>query len=135
MFGALIASLGAFTLSLAADEAFAGSQGKFRASFASTSHRPLAHRHHRHRSQDAFVWPGSDDGFYGPSGQDAPLTSGPAGGIQYSTPDIIPWDWAHRLPPLVARSDKPYVTTCPTETVTVPDGRGGQGQVNVTRCY
>ena len=135
MFGALIASLGAFTLSLAADEAFAGSQGKFRASFASTSHRPLAHRHHRHRSQDAFVWPGSDDGFYGPNGQDAPLTSGPAGGVQYSTPDIIPWDWAHRLPPLVARSDKPYVTTCPTETVTVPDGRGGQGQVNVTRCY
>ncbi len=61
--------------------------------------------------------------------------SGPAAGPQYSTPEIIPWDWAHRFPPLVARSDKPYVTTCPTETVTGPDGRGGQGEVNVTRCY
>jgi len=61
--------------------------------------------------------------------------SGPAGGPQYSTPDIIPWDWAHRFPPMIARTDKPYVTTCPTETVTVPDGRGGRGQVNVTRCY
>jgi len=135
MFGVLIASLGAFTLSLAANEASAGSQGRFHASFASTSHRPLAHRpHHHHRSQDALVWPGFDDGFHGAGAQDAPLASGPAGGA-YPTPEIIPWDWAHRFPPMVARSDKPYVMTCPTETVTVPDGRGGQGQVNVTRCY
>ena len=139
MFGVLIASLGAFALTLAADEAFAGSQGRFGASFASTSHRPFAHRfHHRHRSQDAVAWPGYDDSSYGSYGsyaQDAPLASGPAGGIQYSNPDIIPWDWAHRFPPMVARTDKPYVTSCPTETVTVPDGRGGQGQVNVIRCY
>ncbi len=136
MFGILIATLGVFALTPATNEAFAGSQGKFHASFASTSHRPFAHRfHHRHRSQDAFVWPGYDDTFYGPNAQDAPVVSGPAGGIQYSNPDIIPWDWAHRFPPMVARTDKPYVTTCPTETVTVPDGRGGQGQVNVTRCY
>jgi hypothetical protein len=46
----------------------------------------------------------------------------------------VPWDWAHRYPPNVAPSAKPYVSSCPTESVTVP-GRGGDHTVNITRCY
>ncbi len=47
----------------------------------------------------------------------------------------VPWDWVHRFPPNVTPSDRPYVQSCPSESVTVP-GRGGTEQtVNVMRCY
>jgi hypothetical protein len=36
---------------------------------------------------------------------------------------------------MVTPSDKPYVTTCPTETVTVPSRFGGDQTINITRCY
>ena len=57
-----------------------------------------------------------------------------SGDVHYTTTYDVPWDWAHRFPPAVAPSDRPYVPSCPTETVTVP-GRNGQQTVNVTRCF
>jgi hypothetical protein len=48
----------------------------------------------------------------------------------------IPWDWAHRYPPVVAPSRRPYVPSCPTQTVTVPGGHDStEHTVNITRCY
>jgi len=126
MYAAVITSISAVALICAAGEAFAGaphagvtSHSHFR------SHAPLARhfRHHRFNNNNNEIggvfWP--DSGFYG-----API-GGP--GLDLSQPipnDIrntnafdIPWDWAHRYPPIVTPSEKPYVTTCPTETVLV----------------
>ncbi|HET7889283.1 MAG TPA: hypothetical protein VFL62_23890 [Bradyrhizobium sp.] len=130
-YGILVASIGAIALTVATTETYAASRG---AHFS--SHRLAGHafRHH-HRGQDGFVW--ADGGyFYGPTGDavvdGAPLT----GEIRNSNAsDDIPWDWAHRYPPLLGPSGRPYVSSCGAETVTVPDGRGGTGQVNITRCY
>jgi hypothetical protein len=134
----LIASVGAIVLTVSANETFAASRGGG-TSAHSTSHRLAAHRFaaHRfhHRSQGAIVWPSDDGYFYGPTGDagfdGAPLT----GEVRNSNASDIPWDWAHRYPPTVMPSDRPYVSSCGTESVTVPDGRGGTGQVNVIRCY
>jgi hypothetical protein len=127
----LVASVGAMTLMLAADETFAASRG---VSVHSTSHRLAAHMHRFHRKPFAgYVWPG-DDGISGPNGEgvlDAPLP----GDIRNSNANDIPWDWAHRYPPAVVPSGRPYVSTCGAETTTVPNGRGGTDQVNVFRCY
>ena len=58
-----------------------------------------------------------------------------SGDVHYTNTYDVPWDWAHRLPPMVAPSERPYLPSCPTETVTVT-GRGGQEQtVNVMRCF
>ncbi len=81
-----------------------------------------------------MVW-GDDGFFYGPTGG-AMLDTQPIPGAGTSTStNDIPWDWAHRYPPIVAPSQRPYIATCGAETVTVPDGHGGSGQVNVMRCY
>jgi hypothetical protein len=129
---ALIVSLGAIALVLVTSETFAASRTA-RGTFAS-AHRPGSHffRHHR-KPQAAIVWPG-DDGFYnGPNGE--AFTPPPSDGVRYSDTNDIPWDWAHRYPPNVVPSERPYVSSCPSETVTVPDGRGGKGEVNIMRCY
>ena len=132
VYGILIASVGAIALTVAANESFAASRGGG-ASVHSTSHRLAAHRFH-HRSQGALVW-GDDGYFYGPTG-DAGLDGAPlTGEVRNSNASDIPWDWAHRYPPVVTPSGRPYVSSCGAETVTVPDGRGGTGQVNITRCY
>jgi hypothetical protein len=55
--------------------------------------------------------------------------------IGNSNASDIPWDWAHRYPPLVMPSNRPYVSTCGSETMTVPNEHGGTGQVNIIRCY
>jgi hypothetical protein len=124
---------------LPANEAFARSGTTARSAFASTHQvsRPLlAHSLRQHRRHNAF-WPVVADSFYGPSGGE-PMTdvAPPASGdVHYTYTHDVPWDWAHRYPPAVAPSDRPYVSSCPAETVTVP-GRGGQEQtVNVIRCY
>jgi hypothetical protein len=37
---------------------------------------------------------------------------------------------------MVTPSAKPYISTCPTETIKVPGEFGGREQtVNITRCY
>ena len=129
MYGMLIASVAAVVLTVGANESFAASRGGH-----SASHQAGAHglRHH-HRSQGGFVW--DNGGYYSYGGGEvidgAPLT----GEVRNSNASEIPWDWAHRYPPAVRPSDRPYVSSCGSESVTVPDGRGGNGQVNIMRCY
>lgn len=136
IYAMLIASLGATVFMLAANETFAGSRASSHGAFAA-SHRFAAHRFRNHqRSNSAFVWSGDYDSFYGPGSEPGfdgalPLPSD----IRSSNASDIPWDWAHRYPPLVTPSARPYVSSCDPETVKVPDGRGGTGEVNIIRCY
>ena len=139
MYGALIASLSAVALMLAADETFARSGAAARggvSSTHSTAHRSLAHsfRHHR-RSNAGVFWPTAGD-FYGSNGEPLAEATPPAtGDVRYTYTYDVPWDWAHRYPPAVAPSERPYAPSCPEETVTVP-GRGGtEKTVNIMRCY
>jgi hypothetical protein len=141
MYGAFVASLSVVALMLAADETSARSATATRAGVAprhSVSRPFLAHsfRHHRRNTAGIF-WPGAED-FYGPSSNGEPLvdaTQPPSGDVHYTYTYDVPWDWAHRYPPAVAPSDRPYVSGCPAESVTVP-GRDGKDQtVNVIRCY
>ena len=55
--------------------------------------------------------------------------------VHYTYKYDVPWDWAHRYPPNVVPSDRPYVSSCPTEIVKVPDNNGQEQTVNITRCY
>jgi hypothetical protein len=139
--GALVASLGAVVLVVAANEASARSAAAPRGSFASMHPvaRPFnAHSFRHHRGGGQTFWPGVDGTYYGPDG--TPMTDvapvPPASNdVHYTTTYDVPWDWAHRFPPNVTPSDRPYVSRCTAEAVTVP-GRGGEQQtVNVTRCY
>lgn len=143
MYGVLTASLGAIVLMVAANEAFAASRGTSHGGVSSfsRSHRFAGHFRHRHglQQQGAFIWPGDvgDYGYgYGPVGE--PLFNGtqplPAD-VGNSNASDIPWDWAHRYPPMVTPSGRPYVSTCASETMTVPNSQGGTGQVNIIRCY
>jgi hypothetical protein len=137
----LIASLGAAALVFAASETSARSgaahHGGVRSAH-SISRAAMAHslRHHRRNDAQAF-WPAVGDPFYGRSNGE-PLADGAhpgPGDIRYTTTYDVPWDWAHRYPPAVIPSDRPYVPSCPSETVTVP-GRNGEPQtVGVMRCY
>ena len=57
------------------------------------------------------------------------------GDVHYTYTYDVPWDWAHRYPPAVTPSARPYVPSCPTEAVAV-EGRGGQEQtISIMRCY
>jgi hypothetical protein len=139
--GALIACLGVAALILAPNETFARSGAAFRGALASThsiSHPPLApsHRHHRRHNAGTF-WPAAGDLFYGPSNGEpmVDITQPTSGDINSTHANDIPWDWAHRYPPAVIPSQRPYVPSCPAETVTVA-GRDGQDQtITIMRCY
>ncbi len=142
MYGALIASLGVLALMLAADEASARSGAGHRGGFASAHSRfhPAFAHSFRHRRQNDFgtFWP--DDGSYfdGPSTGE-PLADAPppaSGDMHYTQTYDVPWDWAHRYPPAVTPSERPYVPGCASETVTVPGGHEGKDQaVNIMRCF
>jgi hypothetical protein len=138
MYGALIASLGAIALMFVADPASARPGAGAHGGSASThaiSHKSFAARSFRHgRRNVGGVWLG--DGFYGPSsGEPVAGAVQPASGdVHYTYTYDVPWDWAHRFPPAVAPSDRPYAPGCSSEPVTVP-GRGGDRTVNVMRCY
>jgi hypothetical protein len=125
---------------LAANETFARSGATARggsASTHSTAHRSFVHsfRHHR-RSNAAIFWPATGDFSYGPNGEPLTEATPPASGdVRYTYTYDVPWDWAHRYPPAVAPSDRPYVSSCPAETVTVPGRDGTARTVNITRCY
>ena len=145
-YGVLIAALGAAVLLSAANEASARSTSGHRAVVASK--HSIAHSHfnrfNRFNRRNNFfgnnfggVWPAFDDSLYGsPTGQPPmDLTQPIPSDIRNSQAYDIPWDWAHRYPPLVTPGDKPYVTTCPSETVTVPGRDGKEQTVNIMRCY
>jgi hypothetical protein len=135
---ALIASLGAVALMLATSEASAratGSRGGMTASHA-IGHRPFVHGfRHRGGPFGPVVWPG-DAGTDAAYGQ-APADVAPPGSndVHYTYTYDVPWDWAHRLPPKVAPSDRAYVPSCSVEGVTVPDNNGESHTVNVTSCH
>jgi hypothetical protein len=135
MYGALIASFSAVALMLAANEAFA------RSGIASTHSisRPSVVRsfRHHHRDNTGAFWPGAGDDSYGPSnGEPMAGIAQPTSGDIHSTCSYdIPWDWAHRCPPAVAPSERPYAPSCAAEAVTVPGQDGTEQTVSITRCY
>jgi hypothetical protein len=141
-YSALIASFGAVALMLVTGEASAGTAGRSGGITAphAIGHRPFVHAFRNHRG--AFgptFWPG-DTG--GDTGYDSAYGQAPAGiappasnDVHYTTTYDVPWDWAHRLPPQVAPSDRAYVPSCSVEGVTVPGNDGASHTINVTRCY
>lgn len=141
MYGAFIASLSVVALLFGANETFArpgaSSHGGM-ASTHSTSHRSAAHsfRHHR-RNNNGIFWPAIGDFYYGPPNGEpmVDLAQPIPGDIRDTQAYAVPWDWAHRYPPIVTPSERPYVPNCPTETVTVPGHNGGEQTVNVMRCF
>ncbi|GLR84691.1 hypothetical protein GCM10007857_14010 [Bradyrhizobium iriomotense] len=143
----MLASLSAAALLLATSNSFARSggvaaHGVVRA--PATVHPPVAPSARFHRRNSFAFWPGGGGFYYGPSGSDfyaadmaQPLSNMAqplSNDVRYTYTYDVPWDWAHRFPPNVVPSDRPYVPSCPTETVTVP-GRGGEQTVNIMRCY
>ena len=144
MYGAFIAALGAIVLMFAANETFARSavtsaavaHGRF-ASTHPISRPLLAHslRHHR-RNNAAAVWASGD--YFGTPTTGEPVVDTTQSGsseVHYTYKQDVPWDWAHRFPPSVAPSERPYIPSCPAETVTVPGQGGGERTVNIIRCY
>ena len=140
MYRVFVASLSLVSIVLATDEAFARAGAAHGAGFRAThtTSRTLATRsfRHHHRNIGGLFWPDSE-GYYGPSGGEAgadvaPPTSRDAH-VTYTYD--VPWDWAHRYPPAVAPSDRPYVPGCSSEAVKVPGRGGGEETVNITRCY
>jgi hypothetical protein len=138
-YGAFIASLSVIALMLAANETFARSGATSHGTFTrahSISHRSVARSFRHHRLNNAGIfWPAYDDSSYGPSnGEPTADVEQPAqGDLRYTYE--VPWDWAHRYPPDVTPSERPYVSTCPTEVVTVARRDGKTQTVNVTRCF
>jgi hypothetical protein len=141
--GALVA-VGAIAFVFATDEtnARAGGVGVAGAPHAGVA-RPAPHAingprafRHRGRFNGGFFWPGYGDA-YGAYPTDTPVAAplkGPLSGpdeVRYTTTQDVPWDWAHRFPPNVTPSDRPYVPGCGAEAVDV----GGGKTVNVIRCY
>src|SRR4051794_8570461 len=137
IYGALIASLSA-ALILATSEASARTAAGARNAVARPIARPLAvHSLRHHRGRNLF-WPGVDGTYYGPDGRAVTEGYPPAPGsndVRYTYTYDVPWDWAHRFPPNVAPSDRPYVSSCPEETVTVPRRNGEDQTISIMRCY
>ncbi|WP_024516641.1 hypothetical protein [Bradyrhizobium sp. Tv2a-2] len=138
MYGAFAASLGVLALALSANAAAAGSGAGPRAAFAAPHPKFAGSFRHFRRNNGVFsYWPGYDDfgngaSYSEPLGNVAPPVSND---VRYTYTYDVPWDWAHRFPPMVAPSDRPYVPGCHDEPVTVPGRSGAERIVNVTRCY
>ena len=138
---ALVASLSAATLMLASNVTSARSGAAVRGAVGVPRPigAPAIARHHHHRGVGGAYWPG-DFGDYGTYGA---TDGGPYAAVTQPTYDApratctydMPWDWAHRCPPAVAPSDKPYAPSCPTEVMKFPGRDGTEQTVNVTRCY
>ena len=147
MYAVFIASLGvALTLASSGPFGRSGAANAGRpASTHSTSHRSVARslRHHHGLNTGAF-WPAAGGFFYNPPNGE-PTVDFPqpqSGDVHYMCTYDIPWDWAHRCPPIVGSSEppsaqvvRPYVPACPAQTVTVPTGDGKEQTVNIVRCY
>lgn len=144
-YGALFASLSAAALLLSPSDSFArpGGAGPHGVAITAAPSGPMARppiapsARFRGRNTPWVYWPGGGGFFYDNSGYSQPFAD--AGqplstDVRYTYTYDVPWDWAHRFPPNVVPSDRPYVPSCPTEQVTVP-GRGGEHTVNIMRCY
>jgi hypothetical protein len=143
---ALVASLSAAALMLATNDTSARSGGVARAAVVAPRpiSAPFIARHRRHFNGGAFnggaFWPGVGGDYYGAYGPTdggayAAVTAPVYDGPRYTCTGDIPWDWAHRCPPAVVPSDKPYAPNCPTEVMKFPGRDGTEQTVNVTRCY
>jgi hypothetical protein len=140
MYGAFIASLSVVALLLGPNETFARSGAAHGGRVTSTHSIPrpavAQFRHHR-RNNVRTLWPAVNGFLYAPSNGDPALdVAQPVSrDMHYTYTYDVPWDWAHRYPPAVTPSERPYVPGCPAETVTVL-GRDGQEQtVSIMRCY
>ena len=142
MYWVLIASVSAAALMLATDETSARS-GVAPGGFSAVRPIPNASavpsfRHHRRYKNGAY-WPAAGGYYYGPSNGDISpspdVTQPMSRDIRYTYTYDVPWDWAHRYPPNVIPSDRPYVSSCSSEPVTVPGRNGGEQTINITRCY
>ena|SRR5579871_3286649 len=135
LFGMMIAAAGAITVAVAVSDASAGPRSVSHAGAAPAHSAPFFHHHHR--PQGAVAWPGDDsfDALPYPETLTGGVPPGPDDGTVGARREEIPWDWVHRYPPSVAQSDRSHAPGCRTEAVSVPDGRGGKGEVNVTQCY
>ncbi|WP_441236768.1 hypothetical protein [Bradyrhizobium sp. 930_D9_N1_4] len=146
-YGALLASLSAAALLLASSDSFArpgGAAPHGVATAATAPSGPVARpsmapgaRFHG-RSRPWVYWPGGGGFFYDNAGYNQPFAESAqpvSTDIRYTYTYDVPWDWAHRFPPNVVPSDRPYVPSCPTEQVTVPGRGGGEHTVNIMRCY
>jgi hypothetical protein len=130
-FGTLVASVGVIAFALASHEASARPVARGGAVTA----RPFTAHAFRHRHGGVFL-PGFGGDFYGSDGLPVTEVTRPTSSdVHYTYTYEAPWDWAHRNPPNVAPSDRPYVPGCKAEPVTVPGSNGGEHVVNVTRCY
>ena len=131
-YGALIASLGVAALLLASSTATHARSGTAPHGTFSAHHPAFRH----HVRVPGIVLP--DAGGYYDGAADVPFAAAvpaPASNdVRYTYTQDVPWDWAHRFPPAVVPSDRPYVSSCPTESVTVP-GRDGDRTINIIRCY
>ena len=136
--GVLAASLSAIALMLAATDAVA-SDGAIGAGARAAAVRPFVGHRQPFRNFGTLWSPYSDFGYAPPSGYGEPVPAIPAQpmstDIHYTQTYDVPWDWAHRLPPIVTPSDRPYVSSCPVETVTFHGRDGNDKSVNVMRCY
>lgn len=140
----VVASFGAVALVLsvnaASAEAGAGNRGAIASapSIVSPTTHPFAARplRHRHRNNVGTFWPAFADTRYETNGRPAlEYTPQTSADIHYTYTYDVPWDWAHRYPPNVVPSDRPYTPSCSDEAVTVPGGGGRDHTVNITRCY
>ena len=144
-YGALFASLSAAVLLLGSSDSFARPGGVAPHAMVTAAARPAVARppvvpgarfHGRgNRFNNPFVyWPGGGAFVYDGAGYSEPFANAGqpvTNDVRYTYTYDVPWDWAHRFPPNVTPSDRPYVPGCGAEAVDV----GGGKTVNVIRCY
>jgi hypothetical protein len=136
-YSALITSLSAVALMLVTSEASARMTGPRGGTTVPhmVGHGPFAHAF-RHRGPfGPVVWPGYDGTDSSYDQAPANVTPPASNDVHYTFTYDVPWDWAHRLPPQVAPSDRPYVPSCSVEGVTVPGNDHEAHTVNVTSCH
>jgi hypothetical protein len=141
--GALVAAMSFVALGGGAEEALARSGGAPGVAGAAgarpiVARAPMARAPFRHHHGRGFgsLWPAVGGySYYDGTPYNAPaIDVTQPSNIHYTYTYDVPWDWAHRFPPNVVPSDRPYAPSCTNEVVTVP-GRSGEHTVNVTRCY
>ena len=149
-YGALLASLSAAALLLASSDSFARPGGAAphgvvaaAAPPPATARPPIAHGARFRGRNNGFInpwvyWSGGGGFFNDGATYSEPFANAGqpiSNDVRYTYTYDVPWDWAHRFPPNVVPSDRPYVPSCPTESVTVPGRGGGEHTVNIMRCY